>query len=99
MGSLKIDLIVPAGSFEEVRTGHGVTFQPMCASGPQPCSERRAGLLRLTIDFLAPGQKLTTTLLLNRDLPATTGVSVALQSETDQLYTAHNEIPIEAGVK
>jgi hypothetical protein len=99
MGSLKIDLIVPAGSFEEIRTGHGVTFQPMCASGPQPCSERRADLLRLTIDFLAPGQTLTTTLLLNRDLPATTGVSVAMQTETEKSYSAHNEIPIEAGVK
>jgi len=99
IGSLKVDLVVPAGSFEEIRTGHGVTFQPMCASGPQPCSERRADLLRLTIDFLAPGQTLTTTLLLNRDLPATTGVSVAMQTETEQSYSAQNEIRIEAGVK
>jgi hypothetical protein len=99
LGSLKVDLIVPAGSFEEIRTGHGVTFQPMCASGPQPCSERRADLLRLTIDFLAPGQTLNTTLLLNRDLPATTDVSVEMQTETDQSYSAQNEIRIEAGVK
>lgn len=99
IGSLKVDLVVPAGSFEEIRTGHGVTFQPMCASGPQPCSERRADLLRLTISFLAPGQTLTTTLLLNRDLPATTGVSIAMQTETDQSYSAQNEIRIEAGVK
>jgi hypothetical protein len=71
----------------------------MCASGPQPCSERRADLLRLTIDFLAPGQTLNTTLLLNRDLPPTTGVSVAMQTETEQSYSAQNEIRIEAGVK
>ena len=71
----------------------------MCASGPQPCSERRADLLRLTIDFLAPGQTLNTTLLLNRDLPPTTGVSVAMQTETEQSYSAQNEIRIEAGEK
>jgi hypothetical protein len=100
MGSLKVDLIVPAGSFEGITAGQDVSFQPLCAaSGPRPCSERRADLLRLTIDFLAPGQTLTTTLLLNRDLPATTGVSVAMQTETEQSYSAHNEIPIEAGVK
>ena len=99
MGSLKVDLIVPAGSFEGITTGHGVTFQPLCAIGPQPCSERRADMLRLTIDFLAPGQTLTTTLLLNRDLPPTTSVSLAMQTETEKSYSAHNEIPIEAGAK
>ena len=99
MGSLKVDLIVPAGSFEEIRAGRGISFQPLCSIGRQLCSERRADLLRLTIDFLAPGQTLTTTLLLNRDLPPTTSVSVAMQTETNQSYSAHNEIPIEAGVK
>jgi len=99
MGSLKVDLIVPAGSFEGIRSGRGVTFQPMCASGPQPCSERRADLLRLNLDFLAPGQSVTTTLLLNRDLPQTAGISIAMQTETAQSYSAQYEISIEAGVK
>ena len=100
IGSLKVDLIVPAGSFEGLRPKPGVSIQPLCAAnGPQPCSERRADMLRLTIDYLAPGQTLSTTLLLNRDLPQTTGVSVAMQTETGQSYSAHHKIFIEAGVK
>ena len=103
LGSLKVDLIVPAGSFEAMTPQPGVSIQPLCtgrsANGPQRCSERRADLIRLTVDFLAPGQTLTATLLLNRDLPQTTGVSVAMQTETEQPYSAQNEIPIEAGVK
>ena len=98
IGSLKVDLTVPAGSFKEIRSRPGVSLQPLCADA-QRCSERRANRLRLTVDFLAPGQTLTTTLLLNRDLPRTTGVSVAMQTETEQSYSAQNEIFIEAGVK
>lgn len=96
MGSLKVDLIVPPGSFEEVRFQPGVSVQPLCAD--EPCSGRRADRLRVTIDFLEPGQTLTTTLRLNRDLPRTTGVSVAMQTEIES-YSKQNEILIEAGAK
>ena len=103
IGSLKVDLVVPAGSFEAMRPQPGISITPLCASGltnsPQPCSERRADLLRFTIDFLAPGQTLTTTLLLNRDLPETTGVSFAMQTETEQPYSEHYEVVINRGVK
>ncbi len=98
IGSLKVDLIVPAGTFEAMQPQPGLSIKPLCAKGlsnsPQPCSERRADLLRLTIDFLAPGQTLTTTLLLNRDLPRTTGVSVTMQTETEQPYSEQYEIVI-----
>ncbi len=103
IGSLKVDLSVLPGSFERLSARPGVSVQPLCdggpAIGPQPCSERRADLLRVTIDFLPPGQTLTTSLILNRDLPGTTGVSVAMQTETEQSYSAQNEIFIEAGVQ
>lgn len=96
MGSLKVDLIVPPGSFEGMRSQPGISIQPLCAD--QPCSERRADLIRLTIDFLEPGQTLTTTLQLNRDLPRTTGVSVSMQTDIES-YSAQHEILIEAGAK
>ena len=97
--SLKVDLIVPAGSFEAMRPQPGVSIEPLCAAyGPQPCSERHADLLRLTIDYLAPGQSLTTTLLLNRDLPRTTAVSVAMQTETEHSYSTQHKIFTEPGV-
>jgi hypothetical protein len=97
MGSLKVDLIVPAGSFEGIRSRPGISVQPLCA-GDQPCSERRADRLRVTIEFLEPGQALTTALQLNRDLPQTTGVSVAMQTDIES-YSAQHEILIEAGAK
>ena len=95
--SLKMDVIIPAGSFEGI-SSPGVSIQTLCAgaSGPQPCSERRADLLRLTVDFLAPDQTFTTTLQLNHDLPETTGISVAMQTETGQSYSAQHEVFIEA---
>lgn len=102
-GTLKVDLVVPAGSFVGIRPDFGISFQPLCAlepaNTPQPCSERRANLIRVSLDFLESGQILTTTLLLNRTLPQTTAVSVAMQTETDQSYSTVDEIPIEAGVK
>jgi hypothetical protein len=97
VGSLKVDVIVPAGSFARSMLQPGVSIQSMCLSEslPQPCSERRANLLRLTTEFLAPGQTLTTTLMLNRELPETTWVSVVMQTDNDQPYSKQNEIRIE----
>ena len=100
IGSLKVDLTVPAGSFEAMQPQSGVSIQPLCAAyGSQPCGQRRADLLRLTIDYLAPGRSLTTTLLLNRALPGTTDVSVAMQTETEHSYSTQNKIFTEPGVK
>ena len=98
LGSLKVDLLVPAGSFKEISARPGMSLQPLCGE-EQPCSERRADRLRLTIDFLAPGQKLTTTLQLNCDLPSATGVSIVMQTETGHSYSEQNEKFIAAGVK
>ena len=103
VGSLKADLMVPAGSFIKLSARPGVSVQPLCngeaANGPQPCSERRADLLRVSIDFLPPGQTLTTMLILNSDLSRTTSVSVAMQTDTQQSYSTNNEILIEGEVE
>ncbi|HEU4932114.1 MAG TPA: hypothetical protein VFT48_08525, partial [Pyrinomonadaceae bacterium] len=103
IGSLKVDLIVPAGSFMRLSARPGVSVQPLCDGGPanepQPCSELRADVLRVNIDFLPPGQTLTTILILNSDLPRTTRVSVAMQTETKHSYSAQNEIFIEGKVE
>ena len=99
LGTLKVDLHVPAGSFAEATPQPGVWIQPMCASEssncPQPCSERRANLVRLTAQFLAPGQTLTTTLKLNREPTPTTDVSVVMQTDTAHSYSRESEIWIE----
>ena len=103
VGSLILDLSVPAGSFEAMTPQPGVSIQPMCVTGhttgPQPCSERRATLLRLTAQFLSPGQTLTTSLVLNRAVSGTTNASITMQTDTDQTYSVQREVSIEAGVK
>lgn len=103
VGSLIVDLSVPAGSFEAMKPQPGVSIQPMCVTGyttgPQPCSERRATVLRLTGRFLSPGQTLTTNLVLNRALSGTTNASITMQTDTDQTYSVQREVSIEAGVR
>lgn len=100
LGSLKVDLIVPAGSFEAAQPQPGITIQPLCAAayGPQSCSEHRADLLRLTIDYLPAGQSVTTSLLLNRALSGTIAVSVTMQTDTGRPYSAQHKIFTEPGV-
>lgn len=103
VGSLIVDLSIPAGSFEAMTPQPGLSIQPMCVTGhttgPQPCSERRASLLRLTAQFLSPGQTLSTNLVLNRALSRTTNASITMQTDTDQTYSVQREVSIEAGVK
>lgn len=103
VGSLMVDLSVPAGSFEAILPQPGVSIQPMCVigatTGRQPCNQRRATVLRLTTQFLPPGQTLTTSLMLNRALSRTTSASIAMQTDTDQTYSVQREVSIEAGVK
>jgi hypothetical protein len=99
LGTVRVDLHVPAGSFAGATPQAGVWIQPMCTgeagNGPQACSERRANLVRLTTQFLAPGQAQTTTLSLNREPPATTSVSVAMQTDTARSYSRESELWIE----
>ena len=103
VGSLKIDLTAPSGSFTTVSPSPGISTQPMClserASGPQPCSEHRANLLRLTIQFLPSGQTLTTGLTLSGKPPATTPVLITMQTDTGEIYSEQREVSTEAGAK
>ncbi len=103
IGSLTLDLSVPAGAFARATPQAGIETQPMCAgetgNTPQPCSGRRANLIRLTTQFLAPGQTLTTTVMLNSAPPQTTTVSVAMQTDTNGSYSRESELWIEAGTK
>ena len=100
IGSLQLDLLIPAGSFAGATPKPGVWIQSMCVGAggntPQPCSGRRANLIRLNVRSLAPGQTQTTTLTLNREPGQTTRVSVAMLTDTGQSYSTQLEMPTGA---
>jgi len=64
----------------------------------QPCSQRRANVIRFTPRVLAPGQSFSALLVLNRELPPAMKVSITMKTDTGQLYSVAREIPIEPGV-
>ena len=107
VGTLKVDVVIPAGSLDSATSATGVLIEAMCqnqgpgpvAPPPQPCSERRANLLRLTPALVAPGQAFKTSLVLNREPPSTLNVNVAMQTDANQSYVDHREISIDRGVK
>jgi len=73
----------------------------MCAgseAAPQPCSQRRANLIRFTPRVLAPGQSFNALIDLNREPPATVKVSIEMQTDTGQSYSVQREVPIISGV-
>ena len=106
VGTLKADVVIPTGSLDSATSATGVLIETMCqntglgpvAPSPQPCSQRRANLLRLTPAFVAPGQTFKTTLVLNSE-PATLNINITMQTDASQSYVNHQEISIDRGVK
>ena len=101
VGSLKVDLALPAVSIGPARSDPGVLIEPMCAGFNamlQPCSQRRANVIRFTPRVLAPGQSFSALLVLNREPPPAMKVSITMKTDTGQLYSVAREIPIEPGV-
>lgn len=99
LGTPQIDLIVNPGSFEAVKTN--MAFETLCAgakSPPQPCSQRRANLLRLTPETLNAGQVLKATLVLNHQLPPTVPVSITMSTDAGDKYSTNREVSVEGGV-
>jgi len=103
---LKADVVIPTGSLDSATSATGVLVETMCqntglgpvAPSPQPCSQRRANLLRLTPALVAPGQTFKTTLVLNSE-PSTLNINITMQTDANQSYVNHQEISIDRGVK
>jgi hypothetical protein len=95
VGSLKVDLAVPPGSVATTAAEAGVLVEPMCEglnAGPQPCSERRASLVRFTARVLAPGRTFSAMVTLDREPPATATVSITMKTDAGQSYSIKREI-------
>lgn len=93
--SVQVDLTLPPGSFEGIRSN--ISFETLCAD-KQPCSQRRANLIRLKPKALAAGQTFTATLVLNRTAPTTIPVSLTMATDAGNTYSIHRDVSIERGV-
>ena len=107
VGTLKADVVIPAGSLDSATSAAGVLIATMCqntvpgqvAPTAEPCSQRRANLLRLTPALVAAGQAFKTTLVLNREPPSTLNINITMQTDANQSYADHQKISIDGGVK
>jgi len=99
IGTLSVDVAVLPGSFEAATLPAGVFVKPMCdAQLPQPCSQRRANLIRFTLQALPPGEAINATLVLNREPPPTMKASITMQTDTGQSYSMQRDITTDTGV-
>ena len=101
LGTPQIDLTVNSGSVEAIKFETNVAFETLCAdakSSPQPCSQRRANLIRLTPKTLNAGQVLKATLVLNRQLPPAVQVSITLSTDNGGKYSMNREVSVEGGI-
>jgi hypothetical protein len=106
VGSLKADLAVRSGSVEAVTPQAGESVETMCESKDaaatpelQPCSQRRANVIRLRGQMLTSGQTLRVVLVLNKDPTPSVPVSIAMQTDAGQSYSIQREVTVESGMK
>lgn len=100
LGTPQIDLTVNPGSFKAVKFETNVAFETLCSDAkslPQPCSQRRANLIRFAPKTLNAGQVLKATLVLNRQLPPVVPVSITMSTDTGDKYSMNREVSVEVG--
>ena len=102
--SARIDLALPSGSIESIAPNSSTAIETLCTAtdGParlslQPCSERRANLIRFKPRVLVPGQTVFAQLELSRDPPARLSASVEMRSDTGQFFSEQLEVSVESG--
>ncbi|HEV2884309.1 MAG TPA: DUF3142 domain-containing protein [Pyrinomonadaceae bacterium] len=106
VGSLQIDLVVQPGGFEALTSGGLASVETMCQGTEtaastralQPCSQRRANVIRLRAQMLRPGQTIRAILALNQDPAPTIPVSISMQTDAGQPYSIKREVTVESGV-
>jgi hypothetical protein len=97
VGSLQVDLALRPGSFEDLRTPAFASYETLCGSVPalQPCSRKRANVIRLKLNLLTPGQTLRAILVLNDEPTARVPVSIQMQTDGDRFYSNQREVIAE----
>jgi hypothetical protein len=106
VGSVKIDLEVSAGQIESLTPKRSDLLESLCAPAgatktvdAQPCSQRRANVIRFRPNVLRAGQTVTARLAMNLNPSKVIPVSVEMQTETGQPYRNRLEIIAENEAK
>lgn len=97
VGSFHADIGVMSGSIEAVMSQSDISVETLCGSGtvPQPCSQRRAEVIRLKANTMAPSRALRALLVLNNP-PTTIPVTVAMHTDTGQHFSLHREVTVDS---
>lgn len=106
VGTVNIDLEITAGMIDHLE-GHGLdSVETLCplavATTPtklQPCSQRRATVLRFKPRALFAGQTLTAHLVVNPGSAQVIPVSIEMQTDNGTSYFVRHEVAIESGSK
>jgi hypothetical protein len=102
-GTIKIDLQTSTGEIESLTPPGLAALEYLCArntnlSALDPCSQRRANVIRLRLRTLMAGQTLTARLAMK---PPTKVIPVLIEMQTDtgQTYQERREVNVESRVK
>jgi hypothetical protein len=102
VGGAKIDISLPAGEVQGVTAPGSTAVETLCASAdentlaiPQPCSERRANLIRFKPRVLISDRTIRAQFVLRGDPPARIPVSIQVETDSGQTYSARQEITVE----
>jgi uncharacterized protein DUF3142 len=92
VGAINLDLPLPRGSLRAVSLRGFDTFEPLCADSNaqtlQPCSLRRANLLRLSSTTWVPGEVAYAAIEIAEEPPET--LAVTISAETDDGRTMND---------
>lgn len=93
LGTVKIDLTLPPGSFEKANT----SVESLCAEAQSThhCSPRRANLISLTPKAFSASQASKILFGLNREPPPSIAVSVTMLTDAGDTYSFQREIKVE----
>lgn len=106
IGSVKVDLQTTPGTIEIRGPESLSSLEFLCDRGNatsqtnrEPCSQRRANVIRFKPRILAPGQTVQAQLVMNPGSLRAIPVSVEMQTDTGQWYRERLEVAVEGSTK
>jgi hypothetical protein len=103
VGGLKIDLRTRPGTVASLTPQGLAAVEYLCAAHAdtslEPCSQRRANVVRFEPRTLMPGQLVTARLILNRSPARVVPVFVEMQTDAGQTFSEQIEVLTEPGAK
>ena len=99
---VNLHLSVPAGSVQQIEVPRGATFQTICRgkdalneTAPQPCSQNRANIIRISSFALRPGQNLKALIVFRTSPTLAIPVAIETGSDSGRPYMAQQQISLE----